>query len=107
MDNPFEPRMRPMIVNLVKELNEYKVIVDLHALDGNENDITINVKGDELTIKGQIDKKIKGTEKIINFTQTYYLEEALQADKITKERKGDKYIITIPFKTSTEEKDED
>ena len=26
MDNPFEPKMRPMFINLVKEANEYKVI---------------------------------------------------------------------------------
>lgn len=98
MENPFEPKMRPMIVNLVKEPNEYKVIVDLKPLDGNDNNVQVNINGDELTIKGEMDKKIRGSEKIINFTQTYYLDEELQADKITKEKKGDKYIVTIPFK---------
>ena len=29
--------------------------------------------------------------------QAYYLDEDLLTDKITKERKGDKYIVTIPF----------
>lgn len=107
MENPFEPKMRPMIANLVKESNEYKVIVDLKAFDGNENNIKVDVLGDELTIKGQIDKKIRGTEKIISFSQTYYLDEQLQEDKMLKEKKGDKYIITIPFKQISEEKDED
>lgn len=97
MENPFEPKMRPMMVNLVKEPNEYKVIIDLTQLDGNEEAIKVDVEGDELTVKGNIDKKIRGTEKIINFTQTYYLDENLDESKITKERKGDKYIVTIPF----------
>lgn len=97
MNSPFEPKMRPMMVNLVKEPNEYKVIVDLHQLDGNENAVNVEINGDELTVKGQMDKKIRGTEKIINFTQTYYLEEKLISDKMTKEKKGEKYIITIPF----------
>ena len=97
MENPFEPKMRPMMVNLVKEPNEYKVIIDLTQLDGNEEAIKVDVEGDELTVKGNIDKKIRGTEKIINFTQTYYLDENLDESKITKERKGDKYIITLPF----------
>ena len=97
MENPFEPKMRPMMVNLVKEPNEYKIIIDLTQLDGNEEAIKVDVEGDELTVKGNIDKKIRGTEKIINFTQTYYLDENLDESKITKERKGDKYIITIPF----------
>ena len=29
MENPFVPKMRPMLVNLIKEGSEYKVIVDL------------------------------------------------------------------------------
>ena len=36
MENPFEPRMRPMLVNLVKEPSEYKIIVDLKPLDNDE-----------------------------------------------------------------------
>ena len=97
MYNPFEPKMRPMIVNLVKEPNEYKVIIDLAQLDGDEKAVNVLVNKDELTVKGEMDKKIRGSEKIINFTQTYYLDEKIEESKISKERKGDKYIITIPF----------
>lgn len=98
MDNPFLPKMRPMIVNLVKEPNEYKVIVDLLPLDGNENSVNIKVEDDKLIVHGEADKKNFGREKIINFTQTYYLDEELDVKGITKERKGNKYIVTIPFK---------
>lgn len=97
MENPFVPKMRPMMVNLVKEPSEYKVIVDLEQLEGDEKAINVVVNGDELTIKGQMDKKIRNSEKIINFTQTYYLDEKLEESKIVKERKGNKYIVTIPF----------
>ena len=103
MENPFEPKIRPMMVNLVKETNEYKVIIDLTQLDGSEDAINIEVQGDELTVKGQIDKKIRGSEKIIKFTQTYYLDEKPEENKITKERKGDKYIVTIPFQSNENE----
>lgn len=103
MENPFEAKMRPMIVNLVKEPNEYKVIVDLSQFDGEEKAVDVIVKGDELTVKGQFDKKIRGNEKIINFTQTYYLDEKFDEEKITKEMKGNKYIVTIPFLTEESE----
>lgn len=96
-DNPFEPRMRPMLVNLVKEANEYKVIVDLKPLEGNEKDINVNIKDHIISVSGELDKKSFGGEKIVNFSQAYYLDEDLETDKITKEKKGDKYIITIPF----------
>ena len=97
MENPFVPKMRPMIVNLVKETGEYKVIVDLSPLDGNENSIAVNVDGKILTVTGELDKKYHGNERIINFTQSYYLDEDLETDRIIKEKKGNKYIITIPF----------
>lgn len=96
-ENPFEPRMRPMLVNLVKESSEYKVIVDLKPLESNEKDIKVNIKDHIITISGELDKKSFGGEKIINFSQSYYLDENLETDLISKERKGDKYIITIPF----------
>ncbi len=97
MENPFLPKMRPMIVNLVKEPNEYKVIIDLLPLDGNENSVNVKVEDDKLTVHGEADKKNFGRERIINFTQTYYLDEKINSKGITKERKGNKYIITIPF----------
>ena len=106
MNNPFEAKMRPMIVNLVKEPNEYKVIIDLNQLDGNEDAVNVLVQGDELTVKGQLDKKIRNTEKIINFTQTYYLDEKIEENKITKERKNNKYIVTIPFASTIEDEDD-
>lgn len=97
-ENPFEPKMRPMLVNLVKENNEYKVIVDLRPLNGQESAVNVNVDGDELTVAGAVDKKIRGSENIISFTQSYVLDEEMDSSKIVKEKKGDKYIITIPFK---------
>lgn len=107
MNNPFEPKIRPMMVNLVKEANEYKVIIDLNQLDGDESAVNVFVQGDELTIKGQLDKKVRNTEKIINFTQTYYLDEKIDENGITKKRKGDKYIVTIPFLNNIEEEMDD
>lgn len=96
-NNPFVPTMRPMLVNLVKESNEYKVIVDLKPLEGNEKGIDVNIKDNVIYISGEIDKKTFSGEKIVSFAQAYYLDEKLLTDNITKEKKGDKYIITIPF----------
>ena len=96
-ENPFEPKMRPMLVNLIKENQEYKAIVDLKPFDGNNEGIDVAVDKKTLTISGKFDKRILDSEKIINFSQSYYLDEDLLVDKITKEKKGDKYIITIPF----------
>lgn len=97
LDNPFEPKMAPMLVNLVKESDEYKIIVDLKPLDGNDKNINIKLNDNIVTVSGEIEKKELRGEKIMNFSQAYYLDEKLKSNEISKERKGNKYIITIPF----------
>lgn len=97
LDQPFEPKMAPMLVNLVKESDEYKIIVDLKPLGGNDKNINVKLNENVITISGEIEKKELRGEKIMNFSQAYYLDEKLKSNEITKERKGNKYIITIPF----------
>lgn len=96
--NPFLPTTRPMLVNLVKESEEYRIIVDLKPLEGNENGVNVKIKDNVISINGELDKQTHHGEEILNFSQSYYLDEKLITDKMTKEKKGDKYIITIPFK---------
>lgn len=97
MENPFVPRMSPMLVNLVKEASEYKVIVDLKPLGDDEKNVDVSLKDNVITISGDMQQKELRGEKIMNFSQSFYLDEELITNKISKERKGNKYIITIPF----------
>lgn len=96
-DNPFEPKMAPMLVNLVKEPGEYKLIVDLKPLGGSEKNIDVKLVDNVVTVSGEVEKKEHHREDIMNFSQAYYLDEKVEGDKMTKERKGNKFIITIPF----------
>lgn len=98
MDNPFEPKMAPMLVNLVKEANEYKIIVDLKPLGNDEKNLNINLNQNVITVSGEMEKVSRHGERIINFSQSYYLDEDVDASTMTKEKNGDKYIITLPFK---------
>ena len=98
MENPFEPKMAPMLVNLVKENNEYKVIVDLKPIGNNEKNVNVKLDDNTVTITGEMEKKEHHRENIMNFSQSYYLDEKIMPDKITKEKIGNKYIVTIPFK---------
>lgn len=96
-ENPFEPKMRPMLVNMVRENNEYKLIVDLKPLNGNENAVNTKFDNNTITVSGEVDKQTLGGEKMLSFSQSYYFDEKIDKTKITKEKKGNKYIITIPF----------
>lgn len=99
MDHPFEPKMAPMLVNLVKETNEYKLIVDLKQLGGDEKNVNLKIddKDNVVTVFGEVEKTIKNNERILNFSQSFYLDDKIDKNNITKEKKGNKYIITIPF----------
>ena len=97
MESPFVPKMSPMLVNLVKEQNEYKVIVDLKSLGDDEKNVDVKLDNNMVTISGDMQKKEVRGEKIMNFSQSFYLDEKLIPNKIIKERKGNKYIVAIPF----------
>lgn len=96
-DMPYAPRFRSRLVNLIKEDDEYKILVDLKPFEGNENAIKFAINDNFATVSGEIDKREHRKEEIINFSQSYYLNEKIITDKITKIKSGDKYIITIPF----------
>lgn len=96
-NHPFLPKYAPMPVNLVKEDNEYKVIVNLKPLEGNEKGIDVKIKDNIVSVKGELDKNTKHGQEMVSFSQSYYLDEKILADKIEKIKKNDKLIITIPF----------
>ena len=97
MENPFVPKMSPMLVNLVKEANEYKVIIDLKPLGDDDKNVDVKLDNNIVTVSGDMEKKELGGEKLMNFSQSFYLDEKLLPNKIVKEKKGNKYIVTSPF----------
>ena len=96
-ENPFEPKLAPMLVNLVKEEDEYKIIVDLKQINDDEKNINVKIDNNVVTVSGAVDKSKYNKEEILDFTQSFHLSEKPLPDKMTKERRGSKYIITIPF----------
>ena len=100
MENPFVPKMSPMLVNLVKEASEYKIIVDLKPLGDDEKNVDVSLKDNVITVSGDMQQKELRGEKIMNFSQAFYLDEKLISNKISKVKKGNKYIITIPFEVN-------
>ena len=66
------------------------------------NKLNINIKtkfivGDKILERNSNNTYNDNIDKGIIALKEYYLNNKLIVDKIKKERKGDKYIITIPF----------
>ena len=96
----FNKKMRhmPSLVHLVKDSDEYKLIVDLTHLNNDEKNINVSFDKDMVTVSGGIDKSKKREESIMSFTQSYVLSDEIDIANVRKEKIRNKYIITIPIK---------
>ncbi len=98
----FMPAPMPLhhsLINMVKENNAYKFIIDLKQLNNNDKNVDVTVNDDTVNIKGVVDKTKGNKDMVIEFSQTFALGAPIAKDKVTKEQKGDKYIITVPIET--------
>jgi len=96
----FNRRMKhmPSMVHLIKDSDEYKLIVDLSHLNNDENNVNVSFDKDMITISGGIDKSKKREESILSFTHSFVLSDEIDTSKVKKEKIRDKYIITVPIK---------
>ncbi len=84
------------IIHLEQNDEEYKVIVDLVTLNNNERNVEVKTNGDILTVKAVGIRGIGDRKSIMEFIQSYRFNDDVDLSKLTKKRKGDNYIITIP-----------
>ena len=84
------------IIHLEQDNDEYKILVDLIPLNNNERNIEVNTKGNILTVKAAGIEGYGNKKSIMEITQSYMFTDNVDLTKLKKERKGDRYIITIP-----------
>jgi len=91
-------KMVPNPVIIEKDNDEYKVIIDLKPFGGNAKNVNVNVTNENmLKIEASNEVKKGEKEKITNMIQTYLLENKVDVNEISKEEKGGKYIIELPY----------
>ena len=91
------------VIHLEQDNDAYRIMIDLRAFDNNENNVKIDTNGNTLTINGQSIKKTKRQEQISEFQQSYLFGDNVNLREMTKETKGNYYIITIPISTEIED----
>lgn len=113
MDKMFKKEMRDMnkymkseygmlkqssnVIHLEQGSDAYRILIDLRAFDNNENNVQVSSNGNILTINGRSIKKTKRDEQISEFQQSYMFGDDVKLKEMTKEIKGNYYIITIPI----------
>lgn len=77
--------------------NAYKIIINLKDLNNNPENIKLDINKNSITIKGISQTNKKNTKKHYEFSQNIVFPEQIEKDKIKKEHKKNKYIITLPI----------
>ena len=84
-------------INLTKGDDAYEITVNLRPFDNNEKNVEVQSDGDILTVSAAGEKSANGHDRVIKVTQQYAFDKDVDMSKITKVRKGNNYIITVPF----------
>ncbi len=85
------------VIRLEQSDNEYKVLVDLVPLNDNEKNVSVKTNGNILTVKAVGLHGFGDRKSLVEFTQSYMFGDDVDLAKLTKERKDEMYIITIPI----------
>ncbi len=85
------------IIRLEQDEDAYKVLVDLMPLNDNEKNVEVKTNGKILTVKAAGIHGFGDRRSLVEFTQSYMFGDNVDLNQLTKERKGDMYIITIPI----------
>lgn len=84
-------------IHVEKKNDAYEIIVNLRPFDNNEKNVEVSTDGDTLTVTAAGEKTSRHHDKMIKVMQQYDFDETVDLDAITKTRKGNNYIITVPI----------
>lgn len=101
VQNPFKLKdtlMEGVKIKTEIEKDEYKIIVDLKAFQGDESRINYNISGRKLTVFGSSKVKDKRFEQDIAFSQDFLLPYNADTAYIKKKKDGNSLVIEVPLK---------
>ncbi len=83
-------------IQLDETSDAYVVTVNLRPFDNDEDNVKVSTDDNVLTVQASNEKNKKNGSKVLAISQSYAFPPNVNFNKMTKERKGDKYLITIP-----------
>lgn len=96
---PAMPPKRPLanrIVRVEENADAYKIYIDLKKFNNDENNVKIDIKPQFVKISGNSEINDKNEQSSFSYVKEFNLSRKVDVDDISKERVGNKYIITLP-----------
>lgn len=94
--NPFARHESSNIIHISRDTDEYKIMIDLRAIDNNAENVQVSANGNILTISGRSIKRSNHNEQIAEFQQNYMFGDNVKLSDIKKEVEDNYYVITVP-----------
>lgn len=96
---PIPPQHKPKhIVNVEETPNSYKVYINLRKFNNDEKNINVNVKPHSIKVSGNATVNNKNEQSSFSYSQELTLSRKVDIEKVSKEKIGNRYVITLPIK---------
>lgn len=96
MPMPFPAMKSPVTLEKVK--NNYVITVDLKLFGNDPANIKFHEDDGFITVAGEMKKSKRNSEKLMSFSQSYFLNDKIDDENIVQKTEKNNYIITIPIK---------
>lgn len=87
----------PVPLNIDEKTDKYIITIDLKPFDNDPNKIDIETQENGIKFSGHTEKKDNDQIQETSYYQALIFPRNINKEEISKEHKGDKFIITIPF----------
>lgn len=99
---PVPPKAHPVhkkpIVKVLETEDELKIKIDLKRFNDNENNLKVDIKPNKIKISGVAEIKTKDEQSSFSYLKEFTLPRRIDVNDVTKNRIGNSYIITLPYK---------
>ena len=75
----------------------YEIIVNLRPFDNSDKNVEVRTDGDTLIVIAAGEKETRNHDKVIKVIQQFTFDDEVDLSAITKTRRGNNYIITVPI----------
>ncbi|MBQ2645226.1 Hsp20/alpha crystallin family protein [bacterium] len=96
-DMKYLERTSPAPIKIETKDDKYIITVNLKSFDNNPENIEITTTSNGIKINGFYKKDDKNSIKENSFYQNIVFPYTIQKDKVIKEKKGNKLVITLPY----------
>ena len=97
-DSKYVEKNSPAPVKIESKSDKYVITINLKSFDDDPDNLDITIAESGIKISGKVIKNDNNQVRENSFYQSVMFPQKINEDKASQEHKGNKLIITLPFK---------